>query len=170
MNSRHSQQGAALILSLILLLVLTLLGLSSMRTALLEERMAGNMRDLSLAFEAAEAGLREAELWLDQRPVEAALATEYFVYAPDTAPDLTDQTHTWWQNDEKTAAYGIADSNPLDEVRSQPRFVIEDRGFVKDDLDPANIAGIQFFRVTARGTGGTDTAQALTQNTYAKHN
>jgi len=41
--------GAALILGLIVLTALTLLGLSGMRTAQVEERMAGNFRDRSLA-------------------------------------------------------------------------------------------------------------------------
>jgi len=58
------QAGAALITSLIFLTVLTLLGMSTLGTALLESRMAGNARDRNLAFQAAEAGLRDAELYI----------------------------------------------------------------------------------------------------------
>ncbi len=55
------QNGVALVVSLILLIVITLLGLSSIRTIVLEEKMASNTYDRSLAFQAAEAGLRAGE-------------------------------------------------------------------------------------------------------------
>ena len=55
------QNGVALAVSLILLIVITLLGLSSIRTIVLEEKMASNSYDRSLAFQAAEAGLRAGE-------------------------------------------------------------------------------------------------------------
>ena len=59
-----SQSGAALITSLIFLTVLTILGMSTMGTSLLESRMAGNSRDRNMAFQAAEIGLRDAELYI----------------------------------------------------------------------------------------------------------
>lgn len=58
------QAGAALITSLIFLSVLTILGMSTLGTALLESRMAGNARDRNIAFQAAEIGLRDAELFI----------------------------------------------------------------------------------------------------------
>ena len=63
MNARNSkrQRGVALVVVLILLLIVTLLGLASMRGALLEERMSGNLYDRSLSFQAAERALREAQ-------------------------------------------------------------------------------------------------------------
>ncbi len=58
----HSRQrGAVLLVSLIMLLLLTIIGAAAMRDTNLQERMAGNMRDHSLAFQAAEAALRFAE-------------------------------------------------------------------------------------------------------------
>lgn len=60
---RHScrQRGAALLTGLIFLVILTLLGITAARMAGLEERMSGNMRDRSLAMQAAEMALRDAE-------------------------------------------------------------------------------------------------------------
>ncbi|MEZ3184022.1 pilus assembly protein PilX [Pseudomonas sp. LM13] len=58
----HSRQrGAVLLVALIMLLLLTILGAAAMRDTNLQERMAGNMRDHTLAFQAAEAALRFAE-------------------------------------------------------------------------------------------------------------
>lgn len=62
--SKARQDGAALILALIFLLLMTMLSTSSMRTATMQERMAGNTRDLNLGFQSAEAALRIAEEWL----------------------------------------------------------------------------------------------------------
>ncbi|WP_024329262.1 PilX N-terminal domain-containing pilus assembly protein [Thioalkalivibrio sp. ALR17-21] len=57
---RGRQQGAALIVGLILLIVITLLAVAGMQNTVLQERMAGNMHDRNLAFQEAEAGLRAA--------------------------------------------------------------------------------------------------------------
>lgn len=60
-RSWATQRGAALFVSLMLLLVLTLIGLSAANVGLLQERMAGNVREYNAAFQAAEATLREIE-------------------------------------------------------------------------------------------------------------
>jgi type IV pilus assembly protein PilX len=59
-RSRARQQGAALVIGLILLMVLTLLAVSSMNTASLEFIMAGNEQYRSNAFQAAEAGIEQS--------------------------------------------------------------------------------------------------------------
>lgn len=65
MNNFHysprQQRGAILIVALIMLLLLTIIGLSSMRGTSLQENMAGNMRDGNLALQASEAALRKGE-------------------------------------------------------------------------------------------------------------
>jgi len=55
------QSGAVLIVSIIMLLLLTLIGASSIQTSSLEEKMAGNLRDRNIAFQAAESAIRDAE-------------------------------------------------------------------------------------------------------------
>ena len=54
-------QGAVLVMSLLMLFVLTLIGVSGINTSTLEEKMSGNNRNRLLAFQAAETGIREAE-------------------------------------------------------------------------------------------------------------
>lgn len=60
-NLHRQQQGATLIVGLIFLVALTLLGVMAMKSAVLQERMAGGSRDHSLAVHAAEAALRDAK-------------------------------------------------------------------------------------------------------------
>ena len=55
------QAGAALITGMIFLVVLSMIGVTAARMSTLEERMSGNMRDRSIAMQAAELGLRDAE-------------------------------------------------------------------------------------------------------------
>lgn len=61
MTSPKRSAGAALVVALVLLLLITLLGLSGLRTGQMEERMSANALDRALAFQAAEAALRTAE-------------------------------------------------------------------------------------------------------------
>lgn len=59
------QQGVALFLSLIMLLVLTVLGVSSFQNSHIQERSAGNARLQAVAFEAAAAGASNAINFFD---------------------------------------------------------------------------------------------------------
>ncbi len=68
------QQGAALVIGLIMLVLVTLLGLTAMRTSALEERMAGHTSDRALAFQAAEAALRQGEQYLNGAVIGAFMA------------------------------------------------------------------------------------------------
>ena len=60
-NRSSHEYGVALIVTLIVLVIVTLLALASLRGTLLQERMSANLYDRELAFQAAETALREAE-------------------------------------------------------------------------------------------------------------
>lgn len=64
------QRGAALVVGLLLLLVLTLLAISGMNTASLELVMAGNTQFQQNAFQAAEAGIERALIEGEFNPSE----------------------------------------------------------------------------------------------------
>lgn len=55
-----NERGAALVVALLLLLVLTVMAASGMTAALLEVQMAGNEQHQERAFQAAEAGIAQA--------------------------------------------------------------------------------------------------------------
>jgi type IV pilus assembly protein PilX len=75
-NPPRRQQGVALAVALILLLVVTVIGLASMRGTSLQERMSANMYDRSLAFQRAEAALRAAEAAITANWQAATLGAE----------------------------------------------------------------------------------------------
>jgi hypothetical protein len=47
-------------MAMVVLVILTILGMSAMRSSVLEVRMAGNLQDSTIAFQAAESGLAKA--------------------------------------------------------------------------------------------------------------
>ena len=66
------QRGAALVIGLILLLILTLLAITGMNTASTELLMAGNEQYRQHAFQAAETGVEQAIAALPSVPQSAA--------------------------------------------------------------------------------------------------
>ena len=58
---RMREEGFVLITGMLFLIIMTILVVSLMRTSILEERMVANSRDWNVAFQAAEAALRDAE-------------------------------------------------------------------------------------------------------------
>lgn len=60
LNHTSRQRGAVLVMALVILLVMTILGVTIMNTASLEARMAGNTQETNRAFHAAESGLEHA--------------------------------------------------------------------------------------------------------------
>ncbi|MDB6050990.1 MAG: pilus assembly protein PilX [Pseudomonas sp.] len=57
----HTQHGMVLLVSLVLLLLISMIGISSMQNATLQEKMAGSIKLRNQSFQAAEAALRIGE-------------------------------------------------------------------------------------------------------------
>lgn len=169
------QRGVALFISLVLLLVLTIAGVSAVQTTSLEERMARNTHDSLLAFQSAESALREAEGWI----IANVNSTAQFSDAGTdglwtTAPyDESDQR---WEEDiwADGNAQSIAVNTNVDGVAEQPRFIVEWVATVQRDENP-NLLGssysavfdrIEIFRITSRGVGATENARVMLQGTF----
>lgn len=77
-NQKHRlgcrQEGGVLLLCLILMIAVTLLGLSSMNTALVENRIVSNTRNQTLALSGAESALTEAQKIVEGKAGENAQA------------------------------------------------------------------------------------------------
>lgn len=159
------ERGMVLLISLILLAVLSVLGITSMQNATLGERMAGNSRDRQLAIQAAESALRAGENYLDTtHPTFDANCTGGFCTQGCPAnPRWSDPILDVWN----TASRHMSYTAPLAGINTLPRYIIEDMG----PYDPPGWAGIpdsqRLYRVTARGTGGSDNARVVLQSTYS---
>lgn len=63
---KSGQQGMALFVALIMILLLTLLGLAAIQVTAMQEKMAGNYRTFNFAFNRAEDALRRVEFDVQQ--------------------------------------------------------------------------------------------------------
>jgi type IV pilus assembly protein PilX len=165
----HPQRGAALITALLLLVVLTILGMSVMQMSRVQEKMAGNTRDINVSFESAEGALRNAEALIakqSSRPV-ACPDTSCPFRALSSVPDVSNQSKDWWSSNGQ--AFADAGGNPMSGVSDNPRYVIEEIAQVAPIPDPTNPQpGRTFYQVTARSTGASGLANTIVQSTYAR--
>lgn len=168
----HSQQGAVLIIGLIMLLLLTIIGMSSIRGTDLQERMAGNARDHNVAFQAAEAAVRGGESYLSSATVVQFSSTN----VPGYHGDLTTTPVHLWTTEWDTRAVKVP-SDSLKGVAEPPRYVLEQ---MQVSISPGNygsgidqhsvdsMAEKEVFRVTALGTGSTTDTQVIIQTTFIR--
>ena len=64
MSYKRNQQGAALAVGLILLVIITLMGYTGMKSTMLQEKMAAGLHNRSLANSGAHSALREGEKYV----------------------------------------------------------------------------------------------------------
>ncbi|MGD8433707.1 MAG: PilX N-terminal domain-containing pilus assembly protein, partial [Syntrophobacterales bacterium] len=62
-----NDRGSALVIALLVLVLLTLMGISATTTSTIEVQMAGNEKFLDMAFYAAESGWQTSLNWLDRQ-------------------------------------------------------------------------------------------------------
>ena len=166
------QHGAVLIISLMLLAIMTLIGVTSMHTTIMQEKMTGNSRDLMLAFQAAEAVIKDAENYIENTlvsPTAAFDGTTDGLYNESSNPDIY-AAATW-------ATAVTYSEGGFSSVTTQPKYIIELGGSMDTAADDINVGGygestgsatLSAFRITARGTGGTDNTVILLQSNYAR--
>jgi type IV pilus assembly protein PilX len=160
-----------LVVALIMLLVMTVLGITAMRVTRMEERMAGNSRDVNLAFQGAEAGLRDSEARIAAmtvRPTTCSVAPCAIWGVGQWITDPRDELPAWWTTN--GTEYGVAATQEVTEVVRDPIVVTESLGFVPDSLTIGHgpPEGRDFYKVTATSTGASDTANAVLESTYTR--
>jgi len=187
-NYSGKQQGAALAVSLIILTLMTVIGVTAVKSSVIENRIATNMYDKQMSFEAAEAALRDAEAWLKAQES-----------SPDTAMDRdgTSTVTVWvkgfptnthdgveedkpmlkFSDDSIWEAYGenygdangLSASEKMPGLSAEPQFIVEQFTFIPDDMSAETLAagrGEFYYRITARARGGSSTSETLLQTIY----
>ncbi len=154
-----------MIVVLILLLIVTLLGLASLRGTLMEERMSSNLLDRSIGFQTAEAALREGEALAATMPSYPSSGCSNGLCAqpdPEAKERWLDSSFNAWR---KAAAANVD--------TAAPEFFIETMGLAPswprcDSEMPQNPNCMKpRFRVTARTAPQDGRSSVLLQSTYA---
>jgi type IV pilus assembly protein PilX len=166
--NKKDQTGAALVVSLIVLVLLTLLGVAAMRTSVLEERMAGNMRESNIAFQSAEGALREA------------LSTDLPSNSYDgTVPGYTKQISkfldsgnnpvsefSYWTKQYDWDTKSVAATKAIG-VSKAPRYVVETMPAVVG-VWKAGERAKRVYRVTTTSPGASDRSGAIVQGAIVR--
>lgn len=119
----RSENGMVLVVALIILLVLSILVVAETGDATLQQHMAGNYASRQIAFQAAEAGLREGEAKaasLAGNPGVFIQGQTAGLYGPDAS--LSPLSKSQWSATDSIAGTTIVLPNGID-VR--PRYVIQ---------------------------------------------
>ena len=171
MNSPLQQRGAVLIVALVFMLIIALLGVASMRNATMQERMAGNNKDVNIAFQAAEAAVREAETAMTAlSSIDFDGSDGLYLSCPDQTDTTTACSEPDWQQRDSVGWKVIGDDIP--NVSRQPEYIIEQISATIDpgaSLDSDRTISTQgYYRVTARGFGQSDRTMAVLTTTYRR--
>jgi type IV pilus assembly protein PilX len=168
---RTREAGATLIIALIMLLVLTVLGTTTARMTLMEERMTGNTQDFGIAFQAAEGALRQAEEFLRQ-PVLPAFNNANGLFQP-AAPAVDPVWKTVaWTNPAQVITYDELAGAPGSLPQAAATFIIEELPRVPTPGETLSadtpVEDANFYRVTARGVGTGGNATVTLQTTFKR--
>lgn len=169
--SVNKQGGAVLIVGLIMLLLLTIIGLASIQDASFQESMASNLKDRNMAFQAAESGLRDGEVEL----AKINIAANVLASPVDNPGDPC-----FWEGCGSATGFNWTGGSvnvaatSLSSVAASPRYVLEELdktnapGCTEKEGSPQLMCEVQFYRVTARAVGATDSSVVVLQSTYKR--
>jgi type IV pilus assembly protein PilX len=168
-HKKHS--GAALVISLIILIAMTILSITSLKSSSTEIAMAGNLRESAITFQAAEVGLKTAETLLENQNEPGNVIAE-----SATDPNYM-ATATW----NSAAATTTTVTLPNISTANNPRFIIKSLGQWNPDkkvssLDPgfsgygqtSSALKIDYFKSTAQGYGLTGNTQRTVQSFFGR--
>lgn len=119
MKMAHQQQGAVLAVALILLLVITVIGVSTFQATGLEEKMAANAQFKSIAFQGSESAI--AETWNDLSYLSDALTKS----VQDSNADVDGVQVSWPTKDVTTSVSKLT-------LESEAQFLEVRKDYVQD--------------------------------------
>lgn len=155
---RNAQDGMALIVSLVFLLLLTLVGISSMQNATLQEKMAGSVKFRNESFQAAEAALRVGEGTVSATGYTLTRCASSPTDAKCLPPTDSDQRTTAGTGNNEFK--WIATANGLYGVQNiftTPLVVVN---------TPCSASSATLYRITAIGFSGP--SRSVLESIYAK--
>lgn len=174
--SPRRQTGVVLIFAIIFLSVLALLGASAAMNNTLQERMAGNTRSRDLAFQAAEAALRDAEKTIGTWRVASFNGSNGLFCGTDdndldgvddNGDGVTDEDNhansaDYWRDSSHWTSHRSLASVTLTSglLSAEPYYLVEKRGC-------NTTQDVEYYRVTARGVGKDANAVVVLQAGYA---
>lgn len=174
--THRREAGAVLVVGLVMVLLISIIGISAIRGSNLQESMAGNIRERNLAFQSAESALRVGESLVSDQSSRPVMTNSGGLYS-DTYVMPTTSILTFTEANWKEAARVKIASLNLQHVSHEPTYVIEElnpdigigaamEGSAIDLEGMQNTGDITPYRITARGFGASENAIKTLQTTY----
>jgi len=164
-----------LFVAVIFLLLIGIGAYMAAQSALLSEKVASNQWELERAAQAAEAGALDGASWLFKlataNPPEGSGTGDAGIWAQGTMlANLYDPGYDWGEG----VVYGTqtgASGAPFATSYGPPRYLVENIGWVRDDLSPENASAGNitfYYSVSGHGYGSGSGARATVQKVVAK--
>ncbi len=158
-----AQNGSALIVSLVILLVMTIIGITGMKTTVLEEKMANNFRDKDVAFQAAESALRVVEMISKNISGHTGMTVNCANGLCYVSPD----GHKAAEIEEQFAAgHAVPINLNIPDVSQQPQYLVDG---VKSWV-PGGAGWKYMYRITVQATGNLSSTQSELRSAYYPNN
>lgn len=191
------QSGASLVVSLLMLVVVLMMGISATQIALQGEKASRNDRDRQVALQAAEAGLMDAELDIEGSPSAAGRSQ---IFAKDKSEGFTEGCGSGlsnpylglclrntsgsppvWQTVDfldvsgqtRTVPYGHFTGKAFQSgvgslPARPPRYIIELMLYNREGEGATKDDATYFYRITSIGFGMRESTQVVLQTFYRK--
>lgn len=177
----NKQQGAALVTSLVFMSILTLLGISAMRSNTLDVKIHNAMMDRANAFQCAEAALRQGEIYIrsaTQRPEVSSLGApsiesrQVWNGGLSALNGMVDKDDKWWKDNGWSDSV-LSDSDAKVGCADAAEFVVQSMGSVgngSEDLSYSALSEKQMnvYKVTSRSEGTSENSSVILQSTYTR--
>jgi type IV pilus assembly protein PilX len=172
-----AQRGVALITSILLLLIITLLALGMFRSFGTQEKIAGNLREKERALHAAESAQLYAEWWLLQGTNSAAgslacpAGTLNANLGEGEICSNTPQMAGWsvmtlpWPTYTTLLPVGMSVTPGVNGANNDPPYAAVP-GFYLADAGPAFDGQGEAYQIDAYGYGGATATVAVIESTY----
>ena len=175
-SNYKKQKGAVLVISLFILAVITMFSITGMRTSTIEEKLSSNLRDRTVAFQAAERGLAAGETWLAGiAGIGAITGSNGLLTVAQPEPDYSD--YSVWTGVQNAAPIQLDGGGS---ITITPQYIIKHLG---ETEGPNTVSGninvigggqqivndkLQIFKVVSRSQGLTPNAVVTLQTYYTR--
>ncbi len=167
----NKQSGAALVVSLIILIVLTIVVISGTRSTVIQEKMTAAIRDLHISFEIAESGVRDAEQMIETLTGVSGFNDIGGKYSENSGPADLFASSSW--TDSLTSAATTSVSGHV------ARYFVEYLGLLalEDESSGLNMTGygettgggdIHGFKIVSRSVGRDGNTERIIVSYYGK--
>jgi type IV pilus assembly protein PilX len=196
-SRKQSQQGAALLVCMVLLLGMTVVGIASMKETVTQQKIVNSITEDDTAFQAAEFAIRQGEQFIfdytqvagGKLPVGVVTYDGVTITVRDESENElagrhsgtasgTDSDDNWWKDDDSAIWTDGAEVTSYPRVKYKndeskqryPSYVIE---FIAAGEFNRGSVGMEDsdkrwnYRVTARGFGVNDSYYVILQTTYS---